>query len=144
MPFIENTSCQTVLGGVFGKNVENTTVKKPETKAKVDFLSERANILSKMPARNVGSKKREKANLLAQSLTQIGTEGGTINFRMTYPPLLILLGVNLYCINTAQISMFPCFHITEVTKSQCNRRRQRRLQIFLKNFTFEAWIIHVK
>ena len=33
---------------------------------------------------------------------------------------------------------------TEVTKSQRNRRRQRRLQIFLKNFTFEAWKIHVK
>ena len=33
---------------------------------------------------------------------------------------------------------------TEVTKSQCNRRRQRRLQIFLKSFTFEAWKIHVK
>ena len=33
---------------------------------------------------------------------------------------------------------------TEVTKSQRNRRRQRRLQIFLKNFTFVAWNIHVK
>ena len=27
---------------------------------------------------------------------------------------------------------------TEVTRSQRNRRRQRRLQIFLKNFTFEV------
>ena len=35
-------------------------------------------------------------------------------------------------------------NITEVTKSQRNRRRQRRLQIFLKNFTFEAWKICVK
>ena len=36
------------------------------------------------------------------------------------------------------------FDIAEVTKSQCNRRRQRRLQIFLKHFTFKAWKIHVK
>ena len=33
---------------------------------------------------------------------------------------------------------------TEVTKSQRNRRRQRRLQIFLKKFTLEAWKINVK
>ena len=33
---------------------------------------------------------------------------------------------------------------TEVTKSQRNRRRQRRLQIFQKNFTFEAWKINVR
>ena len=34
--------------------------------------------------------------------------------------------------------------MTEVTKSQRNKRRQRRLQIFPKNFTFEAWKINVK
>ena len=34
--------------------------------------------------------------------------------------------------------------ITEVTKSECNRRWQRKLQIFLKKFTFEAWKINVK
>ena len=33
---------------------------------------------------------------------------------------------------------------TEVTKSQRNRRRQRRLQTFQKNFTFEAWKNNVK
>ena len=33
---------------------------------------------------------------------------------------------------------------TEVTKSQRNRRRQRRFQIFPKNFTCEAWKVHVK
>ena len=35
-------------------------------------------------------------------------------------------------------------HNTEVTKSQRKRRRQRRLQIFQKIFTFEAWKIDVK
>ena len=34
--------------------------------------------------------------------------------------------------------------ITEVMKSQRNRRRQRRLQIFQKNFTFKASKINVK
>ena len=33
---------------------------------------------------------------------------------------------------------------TEVTKSQRNRRRQRRLLIFQKNFTFQAWKIYAK
>ena len=31
---------------------------------------------------------------------------------------------------------------TEVTKSQRNRRRQRRHQIFQKNFVFKAWKIN--
>ena len=34
--------------------------KKPETKTKVDFLFERANILSKKPARKIGSKIKKK------------------------------------------------------------------------------------
>ena len=33
---------------------------------------------------------------------------------------------------------------TEVTKSQRNRQRQRRLKFFCKNFMFEAWKIRVK
>ena len=41
-------------------------------------------------------------------------------------------GVSWGCVNT------------EVTKSQRNGRRQRGLQIFLKNFMFEARKIHVK
>ena len=32
----------------------------------------------------------------------------------------------------------------EVTKSQRNRRRQRRLQIFQKKFAFKAWKIKCK
>ena len=36
------------------------------------------------------------------------------------------------------------FAIAEVTKSQCNRRLQRRLQIFLNNFTSEVSKTHVK
>ena len=46
--------------------------------------------------------------------------------------------VHIYCL------LCVCWIITEVTKSQRNRRRQRRLQIFPKNFTFEAWKINVK
>ena len=33
---------------------------------------------------------------------------------------------------------------TEATKSQRNRRRQGRIEIFLEKITFEAWKIHVK
>ena len=35
-------------------------------------------------------------------------------------------------------------HTTEVTKSQRNRRRQRRLQIFQKNSVFKDWKINIK
>ena len=45
---------------MFQQNFENTTAKKPETRTKVDFLFERVNILSKMPARKIGSKIKEK------------------------------------------------------------------------------------
>ena len=41
--------------------------KKPETRTKVDFLFERANILSKKPARKIGKKLR-KSQLLRTSL----------------------------------------------------------------------------
>ena len=46
----------------------------------------------------------------------------------------------------ASTCLRPCpkEYITEVTKSQRNRGQQRRLHIFLKNFTFEAWKSHVK
>ena len=36
------------------QNCENTAAKKPETRTKVDPLSEKANILSKKPARKIG------------------------------------------------------------------------------------------
>ena len=38
------------------QNFEITTAKKPETRTKMDFLFERANILSEKPARKIGSK----------------------------------------------------------------------------------------
>ena len=38
----------------------------------------------------------------------------------------------------------PGFDISEVTKSQRNRRRQRGLQIFPKNSIFKAWKINIK
>ena len=38
----------------------------------------------------------------------------------------------------------PALDISEVTKSQRNRRRQRRLQIFQKNSTFKAVKIKIK
>ena len=41
---------------IFEKNCKITTAKKPEAKTKVDFLFERANILSKQPARKIVSK----------------------------------------------------------------------------------------
>ena len=44
--------------------------KKAETRTKVDFLFERANILSKKPACKAGSKSK-KANFLRQTLTLI-------------------------------------------------------------------------
>ena len=50
---------------IFEQSCENTTAKKPETRTKVDSLFERATILSKKPARNIGS----KANFLRQTLT---------------------------------------------------------------------------
>ena len=40
--------------------------------------------------------------------------------------------------------LFLIYVNTDVTKSRRNRRRQRRLQIFQKNFTFENWKINVK
>ena len=39
---------------MFEQNCENTAAKRPETRTKVDFLFERANILSKKPARKIG------------------------------------------------------------------------------------------
>ena len=39
---------------IFEQNCENTTAKKPETRTKVDFLFEKANILSKKPAFKIG------------------------------------------------------------------------------------------
>ena len=55
----------------------------------------------------------------------------------------------MYCATALRAVFINCLlrvvlNNTEVTKSQRNRRRQRRLQIFLKNFTFEAWKINVK
>ena len=41
------------------KIVEIGQPKKPETRIEVDFLFERANILSKKPARKIGSKLRK-------------------------------------------------------------------------------------
>ena len=38
----------------------------------------------------------------------------------------------------------PQVMISEVTKSQRNRRRQRRLKIFPKHATFKAWKINIK
>ena len=38
---------------IFEQNCEKTAAKKPETRTKVDFLFERANILSKKPARKI-------------------------------------------------------------------------------------------
>ena len=43
-----------------------------------------------------------------------------------------------------QYLMGRIYLITEVTKSQRNRRRQRRLQIFQKNFMFKAGKINAK
>ena len=43
-----------------GQNCENRTAIKPETKTKVDFLFDRANILSKRPVRKIGQKNKEK------------------------------------------------------------------------------------
>ena len=34
--------------------------------------------------------------------------------------------------------------ISEVTKSQRNRRRQPRIQIFFKKSTFKAWKVNVR
>ena len=48
---------------IFEQNCENTTAKKPETRIRVDFLIERANILSKKPARKIGLKTEKKPTL---------------------------------------------------------------------------------
>ena len=45
---------------IFEQNCKNTTAKKPETKTKVDFLSERANILSKKSAGKIDPKMKKK------------------------------------------------------------------------------------
>ena len=45
------------FGIIYEQNCENTTAKKTE----VDFLFERANILSKMPARKIVSKIKKKS-----------------------------------------------------------------------------------
>ena len=50
----------------------------------------------------------------------------------------------IQCNNNNASFIFNGAVITEVTKLQRNRRRQRRLQIFQKNFKFEAWKIDVK
>ena len=63
------------------------------------------------------------------------------------PPKIAALG-KTHCLEKSRIydgSGLGLLAInTEVTKSQRNRRRQRRLQIFLKNFTFKVWEIYVK
>ena len=43
----------------FGQNCETITAKKPETRTKVDFLFERANILSETPVRQIGTKSKK-------------------------------------------------------------------------------------
>ena len=45
---------------IFEQNRKNTTAKKPETRTKVDFLFERANILSKKRVRKIDSKMKKK------------------------------------------------------------------------------------
>ena len=57
-------SLKATLRIIFELNCENTTVKKPETMKKVDFLFERANILSKKPSCKIGSKIKKKATFL--------------------------------------------------------------------------------
>ena len=50
------------------QNCENITAKKPETRTKVSFLFERANILSKSQLVKL-AQKLTKANFLRQTLT---------------------------------------------------------------------------
>ena len=52
VPFSQKATFPTI----FEQNCKNTTAKKPETRTEADFLFERANILSKTPARKIGSK----------------------------------------------------------------------------------------
>ena len=54
-----------------GKIMKVKQPKKPETRTKVDFLIERANILSEGPAPKIGSKMKKKASFLRQTLTQV-------------------------------------------------------------------------
>ena len=44
---------------MFAQNCENTTAKNKETRTKVDFLFEKANILIKRPARKLARKLRQ-------------------------------------------------------------------------------------
>ena len=67
--------------------------KKPETRTKVDFLFERAIIMSKKPARKIGSKIIKKPIFWDESwpklvkISHFWDKGGTISLHITYPPL---------------------------------------------------------
>ena len=69
--------------------------KQPETRTKVDFLIERANILAKKPARKIGLKiRKSKLFEIRETLTQISTNTKNDHFlgqrwdnlHITYPP----------------------------------------------------------
>ena len=64
-----------------GKPVKIQQPKKPETRTKVDFLLERANILSKNPDCKTGQKVR-KSQLLRQNLTHINKKEPLLGQRM--------------------------------------------------------------
>ena len=83
---------------VFEQNCENTTAKKARNKDRERFLAfERANILSKMPARKISSKIKKKPNLDLNwfKLVTFWDKGCPINPHITYPPLKCL--VNIRC-----------------------------------------------
>ena len=75
---------------IIGQKYEITTAKKPETRTKADFLSERANILSKKPALKIGSKYKKRPifetnpDIHYWKIATFWGKGGTINLCITF------------------------------------------------------------
>ena len=75
--------------------------KKPETRTEVDFLFERANVLSKKPVRKIDSKIKKKPtvetnlDLDYKKLVTFWDKGGIIDPHITYPPLVHFSGPSL-------------------------------------------------
>ena len=73
-----------------GQNCENTTAKKSETRTKVDFLFERANIFCpKSQLVKLAQKVRKNQLFETNSLSQISKKGGTVNFHITLISTLV-------------------------------------------------------